>query len=300
MTIRVGVFLGLGALLLVALAAPESGEVVFDRESLYHHILVQDADNVRTLYFRRGGTRYSESVLDLVEPLKLHMEYSRLMFSCLAFVERPRSILIIGLGGGTLPRVLHHYLPDAEIDCVELDPMVVEVAKKHFRFKESKAVRVYTLDGRRHTRSLGKGKKRYDIVMLDAYRGGYIPFHMTTKEFMLQCRKILSDRGVLVSNLQPLFEDYDYCRRTIASVFPEQYAFRGIGNAIVVSPIRKLGLTKDGLLERARAVQDSLKLNFDFVEVINSLEARPGYKTEGKILTDDYAPVNILRGRPRE
>jgi spermidine synthase len=54
----------------------------------------------------------------------------------LALAERPQRVLIVGLGGGTIPSMFRKYLPDLQIDTVELDPEVVQVAKQYFGFRE--------------------------------------------------------------------------------------------------------------------------------------------------------------------
>lgn len=281
-------------------AAGAQPRVLFEKESLYHEILVEEEGTVRTLYFRRAGERYPESMVDVAHPLELLMEYSQLMFASFLFVEKPERVLVIGLGGGTIPRVVRAHFPEVEIDCVELDPDVAEAAKKYFLFEESPKLRVHVLDGRRHVRRLAKEGAKYDIVMLDAFRGGYIPFHLTTKEFLEQCRSILSEKGVLASNLQPAFRDYDYCRRTLAAVFADQRGFPGSTNTAVVAAPRKLDLDAAALKARAERIAKERKLGFDLVRVAARIEAAPGYRTRGAILTDDYAPVEVLRGRPRE
>lgn len=277
-----------------------AGKVLHEKESLYHDIIVEEEGSVRTLYFRRAGERYPESMVDVERPADLLMEYSRLMFGAFLLVEKPRKVLVIGLGGGTIPRVIRRFFPEVEVDCVELDPDVAEAAKKYFLFEESPKVRVHVNDGRRHVRRLVKEGAKYDLVLLDAFRGGYIPFHLTTKEFLEQCRSILSETGALASNLQPAFSDYDYYRRTLAAVFPEQYGFAGLTNTVVVALPRKAGLGAPALRDRAAALSKERKLEMDLEAVAAALETKASYRTEGEILTDDYAPVNVLRGRPRE
>ncbi len=252
------------------------------------------------MYFRRAGERYPESMVDVARPLELLMEYSKFMFAGFLFVERPKRLLVVGLGGGTIPRVVRAHFPEIEIDCVELDPDVAAAAKEYFLFEESPTLRVHVLDGRRHIRRLAKEGAKYDIVMLDAFRGGYIPYHLTTKEFLEQCRAILSEGGVVVSNLQPAFADYDYYRRTLAAVFADQRGFAGRTNTIVVAAPRKLEGSASDLAKLAQKISEERKLGFDFEEVARRLESAPGYRTRGPILTDDYAPVEVLRGRPRE
>jgi spermidine synthase len=66
----------------------------------------------------------------------------------LAAVEKPKRILIVGLGGGSIPNFLHKYYPNTHIDVVDIDPLVVKVAKEYLGFREDKTLRVHVADGR--------------------------------------------------------------------------------------------------------------------------------------------------------
>lgn len=55
--------------------------------------------------------------------------------------------VVIGLGAGLLPMFLHRCIPVLEIEAVELDPVIVDIARKHFRFVEDKRLKVHIADG---------------------------------------------------------------------------------------------------------------------------------------------------------
>lgn len=275
-------------------------KVLLEKESLYHYIRVVEADGVRRLQFRRSGEDFEESAIDLKDPARFHMEYYRLMMAALAHQPEPKSVLFVGLGGGTIPMVLHRYYPQARIDSIELDPDVAAVAKDYFGLKESGQMKVYVRDGRVQVRRLAREGRKYDLVFLDAFRGGYIPYHLTTKEFMELVQSTLAEGGAVVSNLRPGFESYHYQRRTLGAVFRNQWSYGNGGNVIVVADARPEPPSKEDLLAAAARLQKEKQFTFDLPAVIEAGGRRDDYEKKGEILTDDYAPTDVLRGIPKE
>ena len=275
-------------------------EVLYETESRYQNIRVTQNGSVRTLAFRRSGTDYRESAVDRKDPLRLVLDYTRLMFAGFLFVPEPTDVLMVGLGAGVCPRVMSHYVPEARFDVIELDPAVRRVATTYFDFRETQRIRVMVRDGRVGAKILAHRQRRYDIIMLDAFRAGYIPYHLTTKEFLQECRQLLKPGGVLLSNLWPSLLLYQYERRTMRQVFGEQYGFGLSGNRIVVCLPQPLNLAADELRRRAREFTRQRKLGFDLATVVADMERDPGYAPIGPILTDDYAPANVLNSMPRD
>jgi len=274
-------------------------EVIVETESLYHHIIVEGEGSVRRLLFRRKGIDESESAVDLAAPLKPQMRYTEAMFSALLYCEEPKDILIIGLGGGTLSRMLAHYIGRANVVSIELDPKVFELAKRYFAFRESDRNKVVVSDGRVYVkRALRRDSPRFDLILLDAYRGGYIPEHLTTKEFLMECVRLLRPGGLVVSNLRTDIETYDYQRRTMNAVFPSCDAFRGGGNMIVCGLTAKTKLSDEELERRARVLQDRHRFEFDLLQVVRNRERHPDFTEDGEIFTDEYAPANVLSTPP--
>jgi spermidine synthase len=274
--------------------------VLLEKESLYHYIRVVEQHGIRRLQFRRSGSEYEESVINTHQPLKFEMYYYPLMFAAFAHKDDPRRILFIGLGGGILSMAIHHYFPDVSIDNIELDPDVVSVAKEYFGFKEDDSMRVYVRDGRVQARRLLRDKTKYDIIFVDAFRGGYIPYHLTTKEFMECLKGLLTTDGVVVSNLRPGFESYHYHRRTFNAVFRNQCSYGYGGNVIVIVDMREKPSTQKDLLASARRLQRQKQFILDLPAIIENGGAQNDYVREGPILTDDYAPTDVLRSIPSD
>ena len=87
-------------------------------------------------------------------------------------------MLLIGLGGAAIPKFLARHYPDIELHIVEIDPDVVQVARKYFSFQPTERMKVFVADGRLF---LTQTQERYDVILLDAYSSDTIPFHLTTR-----------------------------------------------------------------------------------------------------------------------
>jgi predicted O-methyltransferase YrrM len=160
-----------------------------------------------------GGTRrdlrfdqYIESavLLDdkaekIRQPYTSGTTYSDLLHMPFIFSQGARNVLIIGGGGGVVPMIFKESYPQLSIDVVEIDPVVVEVAEKHFGLAPDARLRVHVQDGRMFVHN---SKDRYDLVVLDAYTaGGRIPFHLTTREFLSQVRDRVTPEGIVLMNV---------------------------------------------------------------------------------------------------
>jgi len=275
-------------------------KVLLEKESLYHYVRVVEENGIRRLQFRRSGLDFEESAINVHDPLDFPLHYYKLMMAAFLHCPEPKSVLFVGLGGGTLPRAIHHYFPEATIDAVELDPVVADAARTFFGFQETSQVKVYVRDARVQMRQFAKEKKKYDIIFLDAYRGGYIPYHLTTQEFMELTKSLLNDDGIVVSNLQPGFASYHYQRRTIGWVFASEWSYGRYGNVIVVAYAKANSVTKEQLLKVAERLQTTKKFQFYLPEIAEMGTLGGDYVRQGPILTDDYAPTDVLRSLPQE
>lgn len=203
--------------------------------------------------------------------------------------KNPGNILILGLGTGTFAKYCSEYFPGCSIEGVEIDEKIAGLATEYFELPDSVDVSVY--DGRSY---LSASDKKYDVIMVDAYQDITIPFQMSSVEFFTEVRSHLSDKGVMVvnMNMKSKSEDSinDYLCDTINSVFPyvytapvengtncETFAFM---DANILDTFEKncTSLEDPALWEMMETVSNRLTL----------------YKSGSRILTDDKAPVELL------
>lgn len=279
-------------------ARAQGERTLFDRESQYNHVVVTEGGDRRIMHFRRHQAEFRETVIDTNDPLRLVNEYTRLMMGCLLFVPRPRRVLMIGLGGGIVTRVMAHYYPNTVFDNVELDQVVVDAARQHFHFQTSERQRVHVRDGRMFLR---RSRDRYDVIILDAYRGGYIPFHLKTREFLEMVEEHLAPGGVVVGNLHHGTRLYDSDRATYDAVFDQVYPFVGRldSNVILFATSGGERLTADELRSRAERLQRQHRFSFDLPAQVRFYQERDRYNRRARVLTDDHAPVEALNEQER-
>ena len=177
----------LGGTLTAASEAPESwGRLVERKESLYNTIFVYQRGPLVTLRFGRRDAVPIQSQVNLDALHEHRLEYTELSFCGLLIQPEPRRVLVLGLGGGVIPRELRYYYPEAEIDVAEIDGAIPPLAAKYFAFTEDPKLKVYVEDGRIFIKKRLRLKEvpKYDIIILDAFNGDYIPFHLMTREFL--------------------------------------------------------------------------------------------------------------------
>ena len=116
--------------------------------------------------FQLKGWDFTQSSINLKDPDDLPLAYTRQMTLAVVYPEEVKRILMIGLGGGAILAYLGRYMPDVNIDTVEIDAGVITAAKKYFGIKESERIRYLDGDGRVF---LNRNKQPYDLILLDAY-----------------------------------------------------------------------------------------------------------------------------------
>jgi spermidine synthase len=227
-------------------------KVLVARHSAFQAIhLTENESGLRTLRFGAGGV--SQSVVKVGDPRHLELPYARVLPACLALVQNPRSVLIVGLGGGSLPRFLHSHFPRMTIDVVELDPDVVDVAAQHCGFQEDSRMRVHVEDGRDFIEG---SHAVYDVIILDCFDAESIPRHLTTLEFLTGVRKAVAPEGVVVANIwgrssNPLYANM---LRTYEAAFADVYVFDVPlrSTKLFVGLPRAQVITRDAVIATAR------------------------------------------------
>jgi len=293
-----------GMMLAFGAVAPGLGQLVHKKNSLYHRIFVYRNGPVVTLRFGKTPLVPIQTQVNL-DDLRQHMlEYTMLSFSGLLYQPEPKRMLVLGLGGGVIPREMHHYFPQLEIDVVEIDPEIPVIAKRFFGFREDEKLKVHVADGRLFIKKMLSREQppKYDLVVLDAFNGDYIPFHLMTREFLEELRGILAADGVVIANVFYSNRLFDAELKTFLSVFGRCQVFLGAysTNAMLVAPGPKCPtLTVAQAVARAKTLQQKHALAFDISAVARRLRPRIQPGPWARVLTDDRAPVNRLRAQPR-
>jgi spermidine synthase len=287
----------LGLLLLPSFAAAAGQRLVHSEKSLYREVFVYEDGNTRCLCFTRLCAIGRQTCIDLKQPNRLVFEYTHMMLGALFLKPEPHSILIIGLGGGTLPRTLEKLLPDADIDVVEIDPAVVAVAQQYFGFGPDEHVHLTVQDGRAYVRQALRGSKRYELIMLDAYEHQYIPEHMLTREFLSEVRALLQPGGIVAANTFSSSQLYQNESVTYSSVFGEFYNLRS-GNRVILAANGALPSFDQATINSHRFAAAFEPYGFPASTVLLMFSTHPDWDLGARVLTDQYSPSNLLNGRP--
>ena len=280
-------------------AAPGHARVIHQERSLYSTIIVDQQGSVICMQFSVRRDQRNQSCMDRRRPKEMLFPYTRMMMAALLLNPEPQRILMLGLGGGTLPMALDQLFPDMQMDVIEIDPAVTRVAREHFGFAPSERVTVHAQDGRVFVKRAALRGDTYDLVMLDAFNGEYIPEHLMTREFLEEARALLSDNGVLVANTFSISTLYEHESATYASVFSPFFNMKpnDSGNRVILA---STGPLPDAATLKARAEILGPRLRpygIRMQELLPLLDPSIDWAPDARILTDQYAPANLLKNR---
>lgn len=263
-------------------------------ETPYNTVFVFRNGDYVTMKFGLYEIRYTESVTNTKDRLELPVRYTREMTLGAACAASLNRMAMIGLGGGTTSRYLHSYLPDMPIDAVEIDPDVSALARKYFDLPEDEHHIVHEQDGRVF---LIRAEHAYDIIMLDAYRGWFVPFHLTTREFYELVKQKLAPGGCAIQNVDPSTLLFDATMATMKSVFANVETFQAGGNIVIIAydgPAK----SADDWRMAAEARQNQFSFRYDLPGMLAS-RTELSWDASAQVLTDDFAPAEILNGIER-
>ncbi len=288
-------------ILLALLAVPAlQARIIHEERSLYRNIVVEDSRLLRCLKFTRvRANPLNQSCIIRNQPRKLVFDYSKLVMGSVLLKPRPENILVIGLGGGTIIKAFHELFPEAAITAVEIDPAVVAVAREYFDYQDGGGIHTVVADGRVFVKRALLQEEEYDYILLDAFNGDYIPEHLMTREFLQEVKALLTEDGLLVANTFSTSNLYDHESVTYASVFGDYYNLKfsdTVSNRVIFAAHKPLPAPAS-LADRVDQWQERLEpYDVPLKKVFRSIQDEPDWDPSARVLTDQYAPANLLRG----
>jgi spermidine synthase len=270
-------------------------------ETEYNDIYITKRRTELTMSFQLKGWDYTESITNLRDPDDLPLKYTRNMTLGIIYPAETKRVLMIGLGGGSISTYLGRHMPELPIDTVEIDPGVVSAAKKYFGILETRKVRYLEGDGRVF---LNRRKEPYDLILVDAFHGGYVPFHLLTKEFYELVKARLAPDGAAAFNVHDGTKLYASTLLTLATVFASVHLYPSGDGEVIAIGTAQPAPDLQTLASRAAALQERHKFRYALPQLMERRsDKKPSQK--GELLTDDFAPVNLYdtigerRGRRR-
>lgn len=284
------------ALILALLAVPtgtiksaaDGEKVIWESETEYQYARVLQApDGQRTLELNEGHAVHS--VYTPGRWLTGNYWDEMLALSAAGDHAPPRSVAVLGAAAGTSARQLGHYFPHTWVDAVEIDGALTRVGRELFDLR-GPDLHTHTADARPW---LYAARRRFDVIMVDAYRQPYIPFYLTTQEFFALVRDRLEPGGTVIINVaQPpgSTELEKVLGATMRTVFGDGAVWRDRSQPVNTMLV---GTTGGDPVARLRTAAADLPADLAPVVAAAADRLTPALRG-GEVFTDDRAPVEWL------
>ncbi len=264
-------------------------DLTYEGESVYNYLQVYDTKNSTIL-----STNVLFGVQSVYRKEKgltgMYYDYAMAAPFMAGVHDKDKlDVLVLGMGTGTFATQCRRYFDNTEFTGVEIDDKITDLARTYFELSEE--VPVVSYDGRAY---LYGDKKKYDVIMVDAYQDITIPFQMSSVEFFTLVKDHLKDDGVMVVNMNMKSDMKgnitEYLSDTISSVFNEVMTIdvKGSTNRELFASV-KGGMKERMTAELVKEGQDDLIKMMQYVA--DGLDI---YEGGGLVMTDDKAPVELL------
>lgn len=217
-------------------------------------------DGLLKLYFDPRGV---QSAMREDDPWALALDYTRAMMSCLLFHPAPREVLIVGLGGGSLPKFCYRHLPGARIRTVEIDRAIIALRHTFMIPDDNERFQVIHADAVDYLQTQHESA---DLIMLDGFIPEGLPDALCSQSFYDSCYQALMPRGVLVANLWDERVPVERYANRLARAFDGQarVALADDGDNLIALGFKGIALPgRKELQTRARRLQEQLGLVLD-------------------------------------
>jgi len=274
---------------------------VFEAESSYNYIQVLASGDYRYLRLNEG-----QGVHSIYHPTQLAYYGAWMEMLAAPFFNAPpyrpqdvHRVAIVGLAAGTVARQATAAFGPVPIDGYEIDAEIIRVGKRYFGLDALPNLHAYAEDGRV---GLRRSPYRYDLIVLDAYRPPYIPWHLTTREFFQIVQAHLTPTGAVAVNVGAAPDDLTLVNAiaaTLHTVFPSVYAVQVPQTFnVVVYATAQPTVFENLAANLAFLLQDPAPSDL----LVQSLSIAEAHRLEpdwqhGEVFTDDRAPVALLTDR---
>lgn len=205
---------------LVRLLEPDGSDAAALKARLldgsYDKPFVLENGGLRALHF---SADFVQSVIRIDDPAALELGYARRMMAFLLFNSRPRRIMMLGLGGGSLANYCHRHLPTARMTVLEIDPHVLALRDLFGIPPDGARFRVIHCDGARY---VAETEEICDVLLIDAFGIDGVAVDLLASDFYADAHGRLTDRGMLVMNVAGDRRAYALHVERILDVFDER------------------------------------------------------------------------------
>jgi spermidine synthase len=211
----------------------------------------------------------------LANPDHIELPYLRAMLVGLVFVPAPARILILGLGGGSLPRFLLQHYPDTVIEVVESRAAMVDVARDYFGLSDCAGLNIRIADGGEYLQQcLTEGQCRYDLVLVDVFDDQGLAPMVMRHDFFAALASLVNVGGVAAVNLWSGHEEsFRAVMRLLKLYFPNgaySLPVMGRGNVVGIGLEATLGPPRSKVCH-AQAQSLERRMGIEFSRLIQRL-----------------------------
>ena len=277
-------------------------DLAYEGESIYNYLQVKNLSD-RTIL--STNVLFGVQSVATKEPGLTGMYYDTAL-AAPALADSADSALVLGMGTGTYARQLRYYYPNAQVNGVEIDGKITQLAGEYFGQPED--IDVSTYDGRAW---LAASDGHWDVIMVDAYQDITIPFQMSSTEFFQLVRDHLNPGGVMVVNMNMVSDGEGSINEALTDTIADVFGAANMLTADVPKTTnRELfamrpsdGSTDSGAAMASAASQasgrtrertDSVELAGEMSKVSGRFDTVVTPDADAMILTDDKAPVELL------
>lgn len=231
---------------------------------------IGEIDGIRSMYI---DTNTIQSSMRVKAPYELVLAYSRGMMAFLLFLEEARESLMIGLGGGSIPKFIWKNCPEIKQTVVEINPKIIHIARTHFFVPENdERLNILEADGLAY---LKENPNSTQILLMDAYDGKGIPPDFCSQDFFDDCANVLKSDGIFAINLWGSDKNFGLYWERIANSFDGKILKLPTGrpgNIIVFAlKTKEKCLSYKSLAMRAMALEKTLGEDF-FSQALANLQ----------------------------
>ena len=223
---KITVTVVLGGVMVLSLF--HSSQQVVDTPTASYRIVTYQNDDTRTVRGILAGPNGVQSGIYPDQPNELVFWYTKELARVVAAAPKKERMLVLGGGTYTLPRHLAATYPTSQIDVVEIDPVMTDIARQHFLYDDPTNITLHYTDARVFVNEV---TAQYDVILVDVYNDASVPFSLLTHEYGQRVKKLLAKDGVVVVNAiaaakgacQPLYDAINGAYSDVSTLHYERF-----------------------------------------------------------------------------
>jgi|GEM_PF-575618 len=207
--------------------------IVAHRQNEFGDMWVFDIDQFRCLSSEPPTLKVSnQSCMIKERPSELVFDYTKMQVSAIFLHPYPQKILILGLGGASMPKAISKALPNADLDIVEINQNVVDLSQEFFAFTPTSKMHIHVADGVDFIKKAHDNT--YDLIIMDAFNQSDIPAHMLQEEFVAGIYRALGHEGKAIINTLLKSKTHDRETELFTKIFGKILSSKVGGNRIIM------------------------------------------------------------------